>query len=151
MNFTRLYLMRLLRKCCFFVIFYSLLSSCSREPTPQLLIGDWLWVGSSGGIAGATYKPKPSERIILNMSGDGKFTVRQNDTLVHNGTFQLTKAKSIYSGKEEVALKTSEVKTSYQRVLRYVVVVDGVITPSNTELFISDNSYDGFGSSFVRN
>lgn len=151
-NFTRLCSMRLLRKCCLVVILYGLLSSCSREPTPQLLTGDWLWVGSSGGIAGMTYKPKSSERIILNLSGDGKFTVRQNDTLVHNGTFQLTRAKSIYSGKEEIMLKTNEVKTSYHRILRYIVVVDGiVIILSNTELSIGDNRYDGFGSSFVRN
>lgn len=125
---------------------------CSKEPIPQLVTGDWLWEGSSGGIGGMVIKPQPSQRIVLTFSGDGQFSVRQNDTLAYTGTFQITKAHSIYSGKEEFAIKTQQIQTGYQQKIRPLLVIDGVVTAlSSTRLSIGDNTYDGFGSSFVKN
>lgn len=142
----------MVKKIFITLLLLLLFGGCNKESIPPSLIGTWLWKGSSGGIAGVTYRPKPSERIILNLSGDGKFTIFQNDTLAHSGTYLINKTKSIYSGKEELAIKTNEVKTSYHRILRYIVVVDGVVvTLSNAGLSIGDNRYDGFGSSFIRN
>lgn len=130
----------------------SCLSSCHHESVPPLLTGEWLWETTAGGIAGVINKPKSSERIILSFSVDGKFSVRRNDTLAYNGTFQLTKVRSIYSGKEELKIETNEIKTGYHRIIRPILVVEGVMTRlSETQLEVGDNKYDGFGSSFVRN
>ncbi|GAB4040368.1 hypothetical protein GCM10028774_44730 [Spirosoma jeollabukense] len=96
-------------------------------------------------------KPQPSQRVILTFSDDGQFSVHQNDTLAYMGTFRVTKAQSIYSGKEEPKIETKEIKNGYQLKVRQPIVVEGVvITLSANRLSIGDNIYDGFGSSFVR-
>lgn len=132
-----------------FIVIFS--GGCSREPIPQLVTGDWLWESSSGGIGGMVIKPQSSQRIFLTFSGDGQFSVRQNDTLAYKGTFQVSKTHSIYSGKEELAIKTQQIQTGYQQKVRPIIVIDGVVTAlSSTRLSIGDNAYDGFGSSYVK-
>ena len=143
--------MRLVKRICFAIILYSVLSGCTKETQP-LLIGDWLWEGSSGGIAGVTTKPAPSERVIVRFSVDGQFTIRQNDTLSFSGKFHLTKARSIYSGKEESAIELEQVTNSNQVKNPRYVVIRGIVTLlTASQLSVGDNAYDGFGSSFVRN
>ena len=96
-------------------------------------------------------EPQPSERINLNFSSNGQFRVYQNDTLSYKGTFRLTKAQSIYSGREELSIKTEQIKTSYQMKNRHLIVIEGIVsTLSAGQLSIGDNVYDGFGSSYVR-
>ena len=96
-------------------------------------------------------KPQPSERIILNFSSDCQFRVYQNDTLSYKGTFRLTKAQSIYSGKDELKIKTEQIKTGYQMKNRHLIVTEGIVlTLSTGQLSIGDNMYDGFGSSYVK-
>lgn len=143
--------MNVLRKCLPVVLLSALIGGCHTEPIPPQLIGDWLWESSSGGIGGMIINPQPSQRVILTFSGDGQFSVHQNDTLAHMGTYRVTNAQSIYSGKEELKIETKEIKTGYQLKIRPVVITGGaVITLSTNRLSIGDNIYDGFGSSFIR-
>ncbi|CAN5247367.1 hypothetical protein BH09BAC4_BH09BAC4_08810 [soil metagenome] len=143
--------MNVLRKCLPVVLLVVLIGGCHTESIPPQLTGDWLWESSSGGIGGMIIKPQPSQRVILTFSGDGQFSVRQNDTLAHMGTYRVTKAQSIYSGKEELKIETKEIKTGYQLNIRPIVVTGGVVIAlSANRLSIGDNIYDGFGSSFVR-
>ena len=143
--------MNLLKKCFLLVILISL-GGCSKEPIPQLVTGDWLWEGSSGGIGGMVIKPQPSERVVLHLSDDGRFSVHKNDTLVYYGTFKLLQARSIYSGKDEIKIETKQILTNHQLNYRNIIVINGIMTTlSSTRLSIGDNTYDGFGSSYVKN
>ena len=97
-------------------------------------------------------KPQPLERVVLTFSGDAQFSVHKNDTLVYYGTFKLSQARSIYSGKDEIKIETKRIVTNHQLNYRNIIVTDGVVTTlSSTKLSIGDNTYDGFGSSFVKN
>ena len=136
----------------FIILMSGFLTGCSQKETQPLLIGSWLWEGSSGGFGGAIIKPKPNERVVLEFSDNGQFSLRKNDTLVLGGTFQLTKERSIYSGKEAPKIEVSDVKNSGQVKSLPPVSIRGVITTlSISQLSIGDNAYDGYGSSFVRN
>lgn len=96
-------------------------------------------------------KPKATERIVVQFTAGGQFSIRQNDTLAYSGTFKITKAQSIYSGKETLKVETKLLMTGYQQKIRQIIVIDGVVTTlSDSKLSIGDNRYDGYGSSFVR-
>ncbi|MVM39256.1 hypothetical protein GO730_19660 [Spirosoma sp. HMF3257] len=134
------------------ILLCGLLGGCSKEPTPQLLIGEWLWEGSSGGFGGAIIKPAPGERIIMKFTDDSQFSIYQNDTLAYSGTVRIGQAHSIYSGKEEPRIEFEKIKAGSQaKNARYFLSGGIIMSLSTTQLSIGDNVYDGYGSSFVRN
>ena len=141
-----------MKQLLFLLISLILLSRCKQsEPIPSPMIGDWVWTGTSGGYGGALIEPIPTQRIVLRFGMEGQFSVHQNDTLCYNGTFRLTKAHSIYSGKEELKIETRQVRTGYQQKIRQIIVIDGIVSRLSASQFsIGDNRYDGYGSSFVR-
>lgn len=100
--------MQLIKRLILAVTIPILLGGCHKESILPLLTGDWLCKGSSGGFAGAVIKPNPTERIILRFTDGGQFSVFQNDTLSYNGTFRLTTARSIYSGKDEPKIEVGQ-------------------------------------------
>ena len=145
--------MRVFKKFILVLLLPILLGGCrDKESIPPQLIGSWLWEGSSGGIAGMIIKPNPGERVIVQFTAGGQFSVHQNDTLAYSGTYRLTKERSIYSGKDEANIEINQVIRNNQLKKAYTVVVGGVVsTLSISQLSIGDNMYDGYGSSFVRN
>lgn len=141
--------MQLIRRIFLVLTIPILLGGCYKESIPPLLTGDWLWEESSGGFAGVVIKPNPTERIILRFTDDGQFSVYQNDTLSYSGTFRLTTARSIYSGKDEPRIEVGQIRQLKKP--SHTVVVAGVMsTLSASQLAIGDNVYDGYGSNFVR-
>ncbi len=132
----------------FFLAFWS--CNPSAEPNP-LLVGQWTWDASSGGLAGARFNPKPTERLVLSFGADKRFSLTRNDTLLFDGTYAMTTANSIYSGKEadKIVTQTGTVNPSVKN--NQPIVIGGIITTlTNQELSIGDNHFDGYGSSFTR-
>lgn len=122
----------------------------SDEPNP-LLTGEWLWEGSSGGLGGASFNPKSTEQVVLRFESNKKFSLRRNDTLLYKGTFSLTTANSIYSGKDAAKIVTRQITVNKQAKNNQPIVVDGIILLLTAErLSTGDNHYDGYGSSFTR-
>ncbi|MVM33122.1 hypothetical protein GO755_23985 [Spirosoma sp. HMF4905] len=141
--------MLLFQRLCLAGILLSLVSGCSKEPAPLLLIGDWQWIGSSGGISGGITKPNMAERVVLRFSSDGKFSLHQNDTLTYSGLFRVT--SGVYYGKDKPQIDLEQVTYSNLPKNPRFVMFGGIITGiSNSELSISMNADDGVTSIFSR-
>lgn len=126
--------------------------SCkSNEPDP-LIVGQWLWQQSSGGIAGWTIKPKNNERVVLGFSREGTFSVKQNDSLRLSGSYHLGKIKSIYTSGEATGIYLDNIVNHEPKSIGFPLLTGSlVITKLTTqELEVGDNVYDGYGSSFNR-
>jgi hypothetical protein len=139
------------------VLFFFLLSflGCKSNEPDHLIVGDWSWTGSGGGIGGGLQiKPKTNERIVLQFKRRGSFNVYQNDTLRISGDYQLEAVKSIYIGKDEQSIKISNVinnQTSPAYYNYYLLSGQSIILQlDRSALETGDNRYDGFGSSFKR-
>ena len=133
----------------------SLLWGCNKSdesaPAPSLIVGEWVWNGSSGGFAGQTLTPRAGDRTILKFNSDNQFSLSRNDTLLFSGTYSLGKARSIYSGNDEAQVTSQVVTINKAAKVTAPVVMNGVITTlTANQLSIGDNVYDGYSSNFVR-
>lgn len=133
---------------------FSFLSCNSNEPD-HLIVGNWLWTGSGGGIGGMLIKPKANERIVLQFKRRGSFNVYQNDTLRLSGDYQLGTTRSIHSGKDETAIQMSNIVNHQPQASGFtrsiIIFGENVIRQlDRSKLETSSNMYDGFGSGFER-
>ena len=130
------------------ILAFMLLSSstCKKEQeTPDVkkqLPGKWKYTGKSGGYAGKSQKADPAVAIVLEFKRDNTFLRSENNEVKLQGTYTLTRLKSIYSGKEENAVQFNAAADPHNR--------GSIITLRNDSLTIADNVYDGFTSGYVR-
>ena len=134
-----------MKKLSFLLVFAALFTfSCTKEEVvateaSSSLAGEWRWVSSTGGIAGKTYTPTSEgyERKLV-LTSDFKFSRYKDAVLEKSGTYEITKAKSIY-------------KTE---LIDFIKFSDGtslvIMNQSANELSLSDNFYDGFGEVYQR-
>lgn len=112
---------------------------CVKDGVEPQIVGKWRWVQSVGGIAGLTLKPSATDTRQMNFGADSKFELLMNNKVVSFATYKLTNGKSITS-QESVPLIEFEndgfMKMSYQL--------------KTDSLFLFDEVYDGFGSTYVR-
>ncbi len=83
----------------FLVGFYGCLSNPTDGGGSQsvTLVGQWLWVQSSGGIQGKIVTPPAGERSTVTFTSDGKYYSYLNDTLKHSTSYNVSRDKTIYS------------------------------------------------------
>ena len=130
--------------------------ACKKEtadPTASELVGEWEWEQTSGGIAGTTSTPastgvrrtlvfKPNNTLELYRTQQGQ------SSLIETTTYSLGTVRSIQSGQLEPAVTINYhapgTTTVQPQTCVYKVDADG------THLHLSDNYYDGFGSSYQR-
>ncbi|GAB4036005.1 hypothetical protein [Spirosoma gilvum] len=144
--------MKRLRLLMFILSVSTLLTGCHPDGVPAGLVGDWLWQGTTGGIAGGGYKAKPGEKVTLHLSTDNHFALYRNDSLLISGAFQIKQTKSIYSGKDGPDLEpVGPIVSNLNGTNSVPVAFWGIIsvTAMNT-LTISENAADGFTSQFIR-
>lgn len=136
----------MIRKIIFgLFIFIGLLGCEDPVKTNSDLTGNWEWVSTDGGLSflihespastGNTYKLKFTDNRIL---------VYKNENEIFSGEYTIEKKKSIYSGELEDYIKISDEYT-----IQYIVL-NGIIKIDNNLLSISDNLYDGIGSSYKK-
>jgi hypothetical protein len=121
----------------------TIITSCSDQNTntgvEKNLIGTWSWVSSSGGIAGTTNSPASTgKNIDLKFTSDNKYFYYTNGVISSQGTYKLSTEKSIVDGTNKSSIVFS---ADGERVIDKI---------DNTNLYLSDNYYDGFSSSYIR-
>ncbi len=125
----------------FFLI--TIMVSCSDENTniqaEKNLIETWSWVSSSGGIAGTTETPASTgKNRDLKFTSDGKYFFYTNGVISSEGTYKFSTLKSIVDG----TIKKSIIFSAGGEM-----IIDKI---DNTNLYLSDNYYDGFGSYYIK-
>ncbi len=134
-----------MKKLSFLLVFAALFTfSCTKEEVvatkaSSSLAGEWRWVSSTGGIAGKTYTPTSEgyERKLV-LTSDFKFSRYKDAVLEKSGTYEITKAKSIYKTELVDFIKFSDGTSSV------------IMNQSANELSLADNFYDGFGEVYQR-
>ena len=123
------------------VLFVSALPGCAQdEPLvslPDEYLGQWYYLGSSGGIAGTGMGDEATGWIVIRPDNT---IVRYDDDGVQRAVdeFTLTRGPSIFSTDEVWLLHTPG---SLERVIQ----IDG-----GDRMSLSDNAYDGFQLSYAR-
>jgi hypothetical protein len=92
-----------MKKLSFLIVFAALFAfSCKNDVVLATVVstslaGEWRWVSSTGGIAGTTITPTSAgyERKLI-LTSDFKFSRYKSTVLEKSGTYEITKAKSIY-------------------------------------------------------
>lgn len=134
-------------------IFYSLIAimllssaTCKKAQTgtslEKQLIGKWKYTGKSGGYAGKYQKADPAQIHILQFKSGFQYLQKVNDQVSEHGSYQLYRVKSIYSGKEDNAIRFSSSSSQPNK--------NSIISLQNDTLVIADNVYDGFKMNYIR-
>lgn len=127
------------------VILFSAATCRKSQPNASLesqLIGAWKYIGKSGGYAGKSEKADPAMNYVLEFKNGFRYLQKTNDQVSHQGTYELYKLKSIYSGKEDNAIRFDSSST--------VPGKNSIISITGDTLTIADNVYDGFKMEYVR-
>lgn len=121
----------------------TIITSCSVQNTnisaDKNLIGTWSWISSSGGIAGTTVTPATTGKTIdLKITSDNKYFYYTNGVLSSQGTYNLEIKKSLLSQTNKNAIIFSNDGS---------MIIEKI---DNSNLLLSDDNYDGFGSAYIR-
>lgn len=121
----------------------TVLASCSVESSNTVvdknLIGTWSWISSSGGIAGTTNTPETTgKNIVLKFTSGGKYFYYTNGIISSEGTY-------IFSTQKSIVDHTSKKSIVFSADGEMVIEKN-----DNTNLYLSENYYDGFGSYYLK-
>lgn len=96
-----------MKKLIFLLLAISLLIGCSRtdnDPADQIK-GEWVWTGSSGGIAGTTETPESIQKEITLEISENSIKLFVNDTLESDRTYHIERRESeIYEDAREMII-----------------------------------------------
>lgn len=126
-------------------------AGCKSEEPAHPIVGKWQWTESIGGFTGGmTVRPQPSERLILQFTNNGTFSLSLNDTVGVSGTYRLAAIRSIYKGAdapgiylENVVYKKPYIFPGFQYQMVLMLV-------NQSKLELADNANDGYGCSLTR-
>ncbi|MFD1602433.1 hypothetical protein ACFSJW_21605 [Flavobacterium artemisiae] len=119
------------------------ISSCSNDDaattSQKNLQGKWKWTGSSGGFAGTTVTPKPDEVIVIEFSGSNYRTYK-NGALISDAPFEIKTESSIFGDDRPTIVSSNPDKYFIRMSFSF----------EGNKLFLAQECYDCFGSSYVR-
>ena len=132
-------------------IFAFALISCASSQINQIdnsdLTGTWTWTNTDGGFGNHIHKTpeKLGKSVQLTLLKNYQFSISENGVTISKGTYSLAMKKAIYSNQQERFVQLSD-DFKYDGI-----VLSGIIKLSKANtLEISDNNYDGLGSTFER-
>jgi hypothetical protein len=106
------------------------------------LIGKWKYTGQSGGTTGRSESAKPTKVSTIEFKEGGKYVRYTNGEPMFQGRYQLSKAKSIHTGKVDNAIifdpKVNSAETG------------NILTITGDTLLLADNFSDGYTAGYVR-
>ena len=116
--------------------------ACSPLPdVPVDLFGTWEYTGTSGGIAGESRVPRPSDpRITVEFRRDGTAVFRRDGEVARTLRYRIANEPSIYHGADMPVLYYDE-----EALGRVIQVLD-----EGRTLSLSDNVYDGLSLTYRR-
>ena len=126
------------------LIVLPMLVSCASQNTEspnndQNMTGTWVWISSSGGIAGTTNTPKTTgKNIDLKITTDSKYFIYTNGILSSQGTYNLETQNCIHDHTDKKVLIFSNDES---------MMIEKIDT---FNLFLSDENFDGFTNSYTR-
>lgn len=139
-----------MRKTILSVLLFTGLISCEKDTnSPQInsgLTGTWQWIRTDGGFAFHIHESPSTtgNTYLLKFIDENKMVIYENNTEILSGDYTIEKEKSIYSGEmEDYIVVTGEYRIQS-------IVINGIIMIDQNSLSISDNCYDGIGSSYKR-
>lgn len=106
------------------------------------LTGKWKYSNKSGGFAGKKEVADPKSPEILEFKTGLNFIRTQNGKVTEQGTYEIVRIKSIYSGKEENAVRFNQKPDRPQ--MAHIIVI------KEDSLILADNVYDGFTTTYTR-
>lgn len=139
-----------MRITVFSILIVSGLISCEKDnnslQTNSGLTGTWEWIRTDGGFAFHIHESPSTtgNTYLLKFTDESKIVICENEQEIFSGDYTIEKEKSIYSGEMEDYIR---VAGEYQI---QNIVINGIITIEQNSLSISDNCYDGIGSSYDR-
>ncbi|TDQ28598.1 hypothetical protein [Tenacibaculum caenipelagi] len=132
-------------------IFLFTLVSCASSQINKIdnsdLTGTWHWTNTDGGFGNHIHKTpeKLGKSIQLTLLKNYQFSISENGVVVSKGTYSLAMKKSIYTHQQERFIQLSN-DQQYPGI-----VLSGIIRLQKPDVLeISDNNYDGLGSTFAR-
>lgn len=132
------------RKLVYWAMAIAAAGGCSKEAEQSSeadrLAGTWQWLRTDGGIAFHIHETPSStgHNIDLKMAADGTYALYTNGAQTSGGTYALEKRTCIHDHTEKTYINFS-------------ADVDVMVERVNKEtLDVSDEAYDGVGSSYKR-
>lgn len=128
---------------CLVLLTFSGCKTQMVEPAFKVkIIGKWKYTGSSGGFAGKNEPANPSVTNIIEFKSDGKYVRYINNDPDTQGTYDIIRIKSIYSGEEDNAIRFDPRSDSPKTGM--------IANINNDTLTLGDNFNDGYSSGYVR-
>lgn len=128
-------------KKIFLLLVLVLTISCERQDensAKELLMGNWEWISSTGGIDGRTETPTSTGKSIKLIITKDSVKLIENGNLIYKNSYIFTRAISIIDHKErEMIIYKSGIKTGYN-------------LQNSNNLLLTDECYDCFASSYKR-
>lgn len=117
-------------------LFFSCAEKTDFEDSPSI-IGNWIWVESSGGIAGQTHTPESTGNQVVLKISDESIKKFENGELISERTYEIEYGESIRTT-DMVQLIDYEngFKQSFER--------------NENILYLFDECYDCFQSEYVK-
>lgn len=139
--------------CYSFITILLLSAATCKKAIPgsdleKKLIGVWKYTGKSGGYAGKQEKADPATLNTLEFKSGHLYIRKINDEITAKGKYELYKTKSIYSGKEDNAIRFESILSNSD--ISNDPARNTIVTIQNDSLTIADNVYDGFKSTYIR-
>jgi hypothetical protein len=117
-------------------------SHFQEKELQKKLLGRWKLTSKSGGIAGKSVAAKESVVNIIEFKKGGKYVRYTNGEPMYQGNYQLSKAKSIYTGKDDNAIRFDPEVDSQE--------TGNIVTIDNDILLLADNFNDGFTAEYIK-
>jgi hypothetical protein len=115
------------------------LGACGSSPSdslPEEVLGQWYFLGSSGGIDGDRDADEATGYIVLH---ENRMDVHSEGGALTRQAFSASRGKTIYSEKDLWIL-------NYEAAEAHVVLV----SPDGQTMSLSPNAYDSIGQNYSR-
>lgn len=103
-------------------------------------VGTWNWMATTGGVANVNETPASTGKTrSITLTADYKYTIKENDAVVNEGTYSLSMFVSNTDHLQRVYIDFSNYPDKLVR------------TVTSTELFLYDDTPDGFDYHYTKN
>lgn len=117
-------------------------TSAAQQELDDKLLGKWQLKGSGGRLTGKYEAVRPDVNFVLEFNPKYHFVKTLNGKVTEEGPYDLITTKSIYTAKDDHAIRFNVTDTT---------PYDGQLISVNQDtLSIADNTYDGYASTYVR-